>query len=292
MKLNKYIGSFVPDLKGKNIMITGSSAGLGFEASKIFAYKGAKLHFLIRNEEKMKKRIEEIKEYIKGDFEYAISLYDQSNLGKIKECVSSLDENEHIDAIILNAGIYYPDVKKRGEFGGSYTFHVNSLADLFLFELLRRKYPHARYVFVTSVMNLTPKKNDFAYYVTNTKDKRGREYGYSKRAMMGLYEYAKSLGLEASICHPGICGTDILTNFSPKFKKAASRFLNTFLHKADKASLTEVLAATYPLNGKDYFVPRGIFHFSGFPKRIKAMKKMKKTMKFVSDCLPYLDSFI
>ena len=48
----------IGNLKGKNVIITGGSSGIGLEAAKVLAVKGAAVTLAVRNVEKAKRIIE------------------------------------------------------------------------------------------------------------------------------------------------------------------------------------------------------------------------------------------
>ena len=50
MRTKKYIETKLPDLDGKTYVVTGANSGLGFQASKILASKGARVFLACRSE--------------------------------------------------------------------------------------------------------------------------------------------------------------------------------------------------------------------------------------------------
>ena len=85
-------------LKNKNILITGGGSGLGYYIAKKLSAEGAKVIITGRNEEKLKKAVNEIE----NDVEYMV--YD------VKKCDSNFiktiyDKLGKIDCVINNAGI-------------------------------------------------------------------------------------------------------------------------------------------------------------------------------------------
>ena len=56
----------IPDQKGKVIIVTGSTSGIGKEAVKIIAGKNAKVIMAVRNVEKGKEVVNEIKKEFKN----------------------------------------------------------------------------------------------------------------------------------------------------------------------------------------------------------------------------------
>jgi len=269
--LDKYIG----DLHGKSFVITGSSSGVGLETAKSLAYKGAKIYFAVRNENKTLGVIENLKKEI-GNFEYELLIYDQSKLSSIKELSEKLP-NAVIDAIVLNAAIYFPKKGSVSDDGTGLSFATNTIGTHLLFECFRNKYPHARFVFVNSIANVRPKNGDFSLFIKQNPLSRQKEYAISKRGVMNLFgdAYLNDKDLFVTMTHPGISATNIIGNgYTPFIKKLGQAFLYAVVHKPWKACLGEVyLAAAEDAKRGDYVVPRGLFHISGYPKKVKIPKR-------------------
>lgn len=89
--------------KGKNIIITGASSGIGASLAKEFASKGARLFLLGRSEERLKavaSECEENAEYVKT---YSVDMADMSSIDLFVENFKK--DNDRLDVLILNAGI-------------------------------------------------------------------------------------------------------------------------------------------------------------------------------------------
>lgn len=90
-------------LKGKNVLITGSSTGIGFEIAKKCLQSGAKVLINGRNEEKIRNALEKL-----GDGAEAI-LFDICNVLNIDEFIDRAKEklNGDIDVLVCNAGVSF-----------------------------------------------------------------------------------------------------------------------------------------------------------------------------------------
>ena len=62
MSSEKWTTEKIPSQKGKIIIVTGSSSGIGYEAARVLADKGAEVIVAVRNEEKGKNAINKIKD--------------------------------------------------------------------------------------------------------------------------------------------------------------------------------------------------------------------------------------
>lgn len=87
------------NLKGKHILLTGGSLGIGKETAKILVEKGAKVLITGRSAH----RLEEAAKYT-GAQTLVFDISDQENISdKAQQCIEALDGK--VDALINNAGI-------------------------------------------------------------------------------------------------------------------------------------------------------------------------------------------
>lgn len=91
------------DLNNKTILITGSAGGLGKKFAEGLAEAGATIIINGRNEEKLKKTLEEFTERNFKVFGYA---FDISNEDEVKEASAKIKKNPGMpDILVNNAGI-------------------------------------------------------------------------------------------------------------------------------------------------------------------------------------------
>ena len=92
-------------LKGKIVLITGATAGIGKSCAMQFAEMGSRLILMIRNEEKGKKLIQEINEKY-PDTEITLLVGDVRDGKDCEELIDSLPEDlKSIDVLVNNAGL-------------------------------------------------------------------------------------------------------------------------------------------------------------------------------------------
>ena len=92
-------------LKGKIVLITGATAGIGKSCAMQFAEMGSRLILMIRNEEKGKKLIQEINEKY-PDTEITLLVGDVRDGKGCEELINSLPEDlKSIDVLVNNAGL-------------------------------------------------------------------------------------------------------------------------------------------------------------------------------------------
>jgi len=92
------------DLKGKNVLVTGATAGIGRETAKLFAKEGCNLILTGRRSS----RLAELKSELESAHQIAVSIhsFDISDRKSCEEFVSSIPEEfREIDILVNNAGV-------------------------------------------------------------------------------------------------------------------------------------------------------------------------------------------
>src|SRR5690625_6140879 len=91
-------------LKGKTVLVTGASQGLGKAVATEFAREGARVFISSRNEEKLQVAVDEIREKT-GNREVNYAVCDMRKEDQIQSLVQKvIEKNETIDVLINNAG--------------------------------------------------------------------------------------------------------------------------------------------------------------------------------------------
>lgn len=291
MKVEKWIDRNIPSLQGKRILITGANSGIGFEAAKIFASKGAELLLACRNA----KRAEKAKEDILALYpktKITILSYDQSSFESIDNCVASIIQQfDYIDVVVCNAGIYHPEKHLVTKDGFPLTMGTNYIGCYYFVEKLRpflEKHPNGRIIFVSSLTYKTKKKIN-ENILTMTEERVTESYKASKIA---IAKYFSVLVSKTPLCvlmmHPGVASTNIYSStnshFPRWFMSLAHRVLPIFTHSPKKASLGIVLLASQEnATSGTILGPRGLGEWSGFPKKRKLPKRhLQDAEQFVS----------
>ncbi|MES2894015.1 MAG: SDR family oxidoreductase [Bacteroidota bacterium] len=91
-------------LKNKKVLISGSTAGIGFAIAQRFLQEGAQVVINGRTKESVDKAVAELKSLVANADVYGIAA-DFSNAGEVDQLLSSLPE---VDILINNAGIFEP----------------------------------------------------------------------------------------------------------------------------------------------------------------------------------------
>ncbi|MEM7016986.1 MAG: SDR family NAD(P)-dependent oxidoreductase, partial [Pseudomonadota bacterium] len=143
----------VPDQSGKTILITGSNTGIGYEAARVLAGRGARILLGCRSPEKAQVACDDILALHPGA-DIDIVTLDLANLSSIESAAAQVDKQEkQLDLLINNAGIMMTPHEKTVD-GFEAQFGVNHLGHFALTGLLLNKLretPNARIVTVSSV---------------------------------------------------------------------------------------------------------------------------------------------
>jgi len=135
MAKNKWTFENIPDLTGKVIIITGANAGLGFEASKQLARKGATVIMACRNIKKATAAVNQLKKEIPTAAVEFIQL-DLASLRSVRSFAETFKAKyDRLDVLLNNAGIMFgPYIKT--EDGFESTFGIDHLGHFALTGLL------------------------------------------------------------------------------------------------------------------------------------------------------------
>lgn len=266
--------SGLTSLKGQTILLTGASSGIGKQALAAILSLGANCIAAIRSQSKGEKLLKEYpKETAEGRFRY--ELYDQGVLDSILALSNRLSDVK-LDSIILNAGLYHPKKGSLSKEGKSITFAVNALGTYRLVMALKKKHPHSRYVFVSSMTLTRPENDDYSLYLSDKDKPLFKEYKVSKYAINDLYFHFYYEGMNVALTHPGVSPTGIYRDLPKWVVRAGTAILTISTNPAWKASLGEVKLAASDLSAGSYLVPRGLFGIYGYPKNTKRVPNYSK----------------
>lgn len=301
MKIINWLEKNCTSLKDKTIVITGTTGGIGNEVLKHLAFLNATVVAGVRNTERAKTMLEEIKK-VYPNFNATILKIDLHSVQSIKSFANEVNNlfPDGIDALINNAGVYAQQTEIL-ESGYEKHFFVNCIAPALLSKLLTQalsKKQNSKIVFVSSISVFFTNVNPDDINSLKIKNKT-KIYARSKR---WLTYYAKQLALEnknsninISIVHPGITASSL---FMPKhngIRKVLYPVLN-FMMKlifphSKKASLSEVFALTLTTQPDDWVGPTKFFNIYGFPK-IKKLKLSPEKEKIQLLCFETINKII
>ncbi len=238
------------DLKGKRVLVTGATAGIGKETARALAAMGAEVILVGRNLEKTKQVVEEVKR-LSGNPQVELLLADLSLVAEVKRLAKDfLARFDRLDVLVNNAGLWNPrrEVTKEGH---ELVFATNHLAYYVLaLELLPalQKAGKARIVNVASDAHRLAKGLDFDD-LDSAKGYSGFPvYARSKLAnILFTRELARRLsgtGVTVNAVHPG----PVDSNFMAKtgFWGVMGKLASLFLRSVEKGAETSIYLASAP----------------------------------------------
>lgn len=259
MASSKWTVTNIQDLSGKCVIVTGSNRGIGFEAAKVFASKGAQT--IIACKDLIKGKIARDCIYrLSPSAKVDIMSLNLANLASVHTFADEYKKKyDRLDILCNSAGVMAVPKGKTADgfemhFGVNYLGHFALTA--LLFDLILNT-PRSRVVNVSSdahrfgrinFKNLNAEKSYNAAWAY-TQSKLAQQlftYELQKR-----FQLLNSNALSVS-CHPGIVKTEIHSHFPTAIKI----FMNWLGQPSDIGALPILFAATeLGLIGGDYIGP-------------------------------------
>lgn len=249
------------DLKGKVVVITGASTGIGLESGKALAKGGATVVLTARNQAKGTKAVNTVQEYLKNEGVensniYTVSL-DLDDLDSVKGFPTRFQETlgatTKIDVLMNNAGVMAVPDRQLTKDGYERTFQSNHLGHFVLTsQLAPLLQKDARVINVSSLAYQFVQGLDLANLNGEKDYGPWSSYGQSKLENIlftqELQRRADEAGLQWTVTslHPGAVNTDLARNMMggdeawfAKKEQGPSTLLEKFLDKTiNKALLT------------------------------------------------------
>ena len=266
----------IRDLTGKTIIVTGGNSGLGYEAVKALAAKGARVIMACRSVTKAEKARAKIIENL-PKAEIILMELDLADLKSIRNFATKFKQNHsHLDILLNNAGIMMIpyDLTKDGfekQVGTNHLGHF-ALTGLLL-EVLKRT-PKSRVVNVSSMAHKNGEMDfENLLYEKGNGYTPMKAYGRSKLSnLLFTYELQRyfeknQIDCMALAAHPGVSVTNLFNSAAPKWLLFIFRPLILVLFQPAKIGvLPELRASVDPeAKGGEYYGPKGLGEIKGYP---------------------------
>lgn len=278
MENGKWTTNDIPDLTGKVMIVTGGNSGLGYEAVKALAQKGAEVILASRSVERGETAKKEMGD-VKGKI--AVMQLDLQDFDSIEKFAKNFKKKyNRLDVLLNNAGIMTTPYFKtkdglEGQIGTNHFGHfklTGHLLDVIV------KTPNSRVVNVSSAAHKQGKM-DFE----NLMFEKGgyspmKAYGRSKLSNL-LFTYELQRFFEASkvdsiavAAHPGVSRTNLDRYIKGKlWFKLLYPVFKFFTQDQAHGVLPEIRAAVDPeVKGSEYYGPDGKREMKGFPVKVES----------------------
>jgi NAD(P)-dependent dehydrogenase (short-subunit alcohol dehydrogenase family) len=275
----------IPDLTGKQAVVTGVTSGLGENTVLALARKGARVVMAARSDIKLRATIDDIHETL-PNADLVPLLIDLADLSSVRRAAEEAGGLGPIDILINNAGVMATPFRRTVD-GFELQFGTNHLGHFALTGLLfpqLAKAQAARVVTVASqahriarTVPLEDPRNDKRRY------RKWGAYAESKLANLlfafELDRRARAAGTDVSsmAAHPGYAATALFSGLNLDGTKpdgaivvGASRLLG---QPSEMGAQPSLMAATIPgLPGGSYVGPDGFIEMRGRPTLVKASR--------------------
>lgn len=221
------------DFKGRLVVITGVTSGIGYETARLYASHGANLLVINRNEEKSIQFCQEIRRDFGVECDYKIA--DFAKLANIKKVAQELLElDQIIDVFIHNAGVFSTK-KIFTEDDNELVFQVDHLGAFVLNYILKEKLKQqgkTRILLVNSEGHrfaMTGLKLDDMKWIKH-RHSANASYGEAKTAqlltMLKFAEYFEGSGVTINAVHPGDVKSNMGENNGKLYRFFKHHFIN------------------------------------------------------------------
>jgi NAD(P)-dependent dehydrogenase (short-subunit alcohol dehydrogenase family) len=278
----------IPSQVGKTFVITGANGGLGFEATRALAKKGARIVMACRNLEKA----EAAQARVVAETPHArldVVALDLGDLASVRRAATEIATKcDRMDVLCNNAGVMA--IPRRVTPSGFEThFATNHLGHFALTGLLLPKLlatTGARVVTVSSLMHQYGRMR-FDDLQRERRYEKWTAYAQSKLAnLLFAFELARLLEraghpVLSVAAHPGYAATD-LQGVGPNM--TGSRLMKTLTtlgnrviaQSAEMGGLPTLYAMTAPgVRSGEYFGPDGFRQLRGHPRRVGCHRRAR-----------------
>lgn len=269
----------IPDLTGKDAIVTGASSGLGLVTARELAAHGADVTLAVRNVAKGDAAAAEIRAaHPNAKVSVAnLDLTDLTNIASFAQGFTQL--HKRLDILINNAGIMGLPTREVTKDGFEAQFATNHLGHYVLAGNLMpliAKTAGARIVTVSSNLH----KNGVMNFDDLNAEKSYKGWGAYNQSKLANLLFTSELQrrLEAAkvdaiavAAHPGWSNTPLMVSGPMKGRGSFMKWLgqtvnNLKAQPVEMGALNEIYAAVAPgVEGNDYFGPDGKKNQSGYP---------------------------
>ncbi len=273
---DRWTADDIPDLTGRVALVTGANSGIGFQAAKELARKGAETVLACRSPERGQAALDTLKAEIPGAKAELVAL-DLASLASVERFAAAFNERyPRLDVLANNAGIMaVPWAQTEDGFelqnGTNHLGHfalTGRLLDLLL------STPGARVVSVSSVGHRQGKIDLDNLLYENGGFGPWKAYFRSKLLnLLFTYELqrrfeAAGAGASSLAAHPGFASTNMgMAAVRPRgLGWAFTLFMGKVEQSAAMGALPTLRAATDPTaQGGQYYGPSGFYEARGYP---------------------------
>jgi NAD(P)-dependent dehydrogenase (short-subunit alcohol dehydrogenase family) len=256
----KWTAADLPDLSGRNAVVTGASSGIGLAAARELARAGARVVLAVRDTEKGRR----VAADLPGDTE--VRPLDLASLASVRAFAAGW--TGALDILVNNAGIMAVPEGRTAD-GFELQIGTNHLGPFLLTGLLLPAITD-RVVTVASQLHRQGR--------LDLADLNWEHRGYNKHGAYSASKLANVLftlelqrrlteagsQVRAVTAHPGVASTNL--GNQDRASRAINRYLGWLFNDALQGALPTLYAATQDVPGGSYIGPGGLGHLRGYPE--------------------------
>ena len=272
-KAIKYLAKhFQGDIKGKTIIITGSNAGIGYQAAEYCAYLGMKVILACRSLERGQTAVDALKSSF-PDSDISLMQLDVSEKGSIINFVKEIEDKKiDIDVFYHNAGIYNFPYQLKEEL--DLTLSTNYFGPYMLTCMLLpylKSLNHEVKLVITSSIAAKYSRNTVDILIPNEGSGNMSRYGASKLLDAHLFNYLNKhdgSNIKYYLVHPGVSGTSLFSKAykSKFFIKIVDGFMKIFANPLWKSGLSIIPVLSSDNKRGAFYGPTHMLGSRGYPK--------------------------
>lgn len=274
----------MPDQSGRTVVVTGANSGLGLEATKAFARKGAHVVMACRSLDRANRARRRIESMV-TDVSLTVLELDLASQASIRQFVTEFEsEFARLDVLLNNAGIMMTPYSTT-EDGFERQLGVNHLGHFALTGLLLDHLVETDgETRVVTQSSIAHKSGSGEIHFDDLHGKqsysRFEAYAQSKLANL-LFTYELDRRLRASradtiavAAHPGSSATELVSGDTEMdtsvIQQIVRKFVNTFMTQSAVAGALPALYAATAANvdGGHYIGPGGLLEMRGNPTHV------------------------
>ncbi|QKS81005.1 oxidoreductase [Pseudomonas bijieensis] len=258
----------MPSQKGRIVLVTGGTSGMGYEDALALARAGAQVIIAARNPERGAQAIARIQQAV-PDAKVQFEAVDLANLSSVRDLAQRLNQRlPRLDVLINNAAIMAPSERGTSADGFELQLATNYLGHFALTGLLvplLRQSQDARVVSLSSIAATRGAMN-FDDLQANQKYDPYATYAQSKLAILHWAfalqrrSDAENWGIRSIAAHPGVAVTELVERgpgLNSEFGQRWAQDRDAY-HSAAQGALPTLYAATAKQAvGGAYYGPTG-----------------------------------
>lgn len=266
----------IPGQTGRTVLVTGANSGIGYQAARALAAKGARVLLGCRSPERGATAAREVG----GE----LVLLDLADLGSVRAAVKQVRDltGDHLDVLANNAAVMMTPKRTTAD-GFELQFGTNHVGHAVLTWLLMPALRGGRVVTMSSPAARTGRVDvadpnfEHRHYLPTTA------YSQSKLAnlMFAIELDRRANGVVTSVAaHPGYTDTNLVANMAGSRGGPLANVVEfvgglgnkLIAQSAAAGALPLLYAATMPVDGGSYHVPDGLFELRGHPTTVPMPK--------------------